>query len=217
MSNHQPSYYLLISLLIFIVINLLILNLKVFLTPQIFKSSQMENLSSSPTPSSFLSSKLSSSSNCPTSCLAAIEQATASSQSNISQKTTVLPQTVQPILREFFIPLGTGSTVSSQWENITASETIIDTGNYPNIKNAHITYSLRNPTQNGSVEAELYNVTDSHPVWGSHVVMSNSEEQTITSDKIVLSSGAKLYRVRLKSTLSYQAFLDGAKIKIVVD
>jgi hypothetical protein len=111
--------------------------------------------------------------------------------------------------------LGSGSTDKTDWDNLTATETIIDPGNYGTIKEAYFIVSLKNPTQNGQTDVQLYNVTDKHPVWGSHVVMNGPQSQTINSNSIQLDKGAKLYRVQLKSSLGYSVSVENAKIRIV--
>lgn len=199
-----------------IAVNLFILDLKVF-TPSPIQLSDISTVNTSPTPLiSPISSNLSNLS-CPASCLSAIQQATTAAglDSNLLQGHAL--QTAAGQSRETYIPLGSGSTSKSNWEDITATETVIDPGNYGNIKEAVFLASLRNPTQNGQVEAQLYNVTDKHPVWGSHVILNGPKEQTITSGKITLDNGAKLYRVQLKSTMQFQAFLDNAKIRIIAE
>jgi len=207
-------------LLIFIALNLVILNLKVFFPNNLFLlSNSMSAPSSSTTapespfekqPPSFVNQS------CPVSCLSAIFEATASSDIRTgapSQETNQTASSSNP--REYYIPLGSGSTGSPDWTDITATETLIDPSLYGNITEAYFTVSLRNPTRNGRIEAQLYNATDKHLVWTSHLAMDGPESQTITSGKIILSNGAKIYRVQLKSTLSYPAYLDNAKIRIV--
>ncbi|MBI4990680.1 hypothetical protein HZB96_01135 [Candidatus Gottesmanbacteria bacterium] len=216
MQDNSPTHLILIGLLMIIAVNLFVLDLKVF-TPSSIQLSDVSTVNTSPTPLiSPISSNLSNLS-CPASCLSAIQQATTSAGlgSNLLQGRAF--QTASGQSRETYIPLGSGSTSKSNWDDLTATETVIDPGNYGNIKEAYFIASLRNPTQNGQAEAQLYNVTDKHPVWGSQVTMNGPSSQTITSGKITLDNGTKLYRVQLKSTLSYQAFLDNAKIRIMYE
>lgn len=215
MGNNSSSTNLaIIFLLLLVAANLLILDLKLFgYQPPAVRISEIATVAT-PTPNSTPDNL------CPQSCISLISEATSSSVGSppsLYQETTISKTPPASQRKEYYIPLGTGNTTKADWDDIIASETIIDPTNYGNIKEAYFTASLRNPTQNGQVEAQLYNVTDKNPVWGSHVVMKDLKEQTIGSGEITLAKSAKLYRVQLKSTLSYQVFLDNAKIRILAE
>ncbi len=219
----NSSHIVIIFLLTLITLNLFLLDLKVFSPENNIKISDITSVVT-PIPSITTNYplRLSEASQlqtnnlfCPNSCIVAIQQATSSAIERIG---TNHPPTTnyQPLTpREFYIPLGSGSTTKSDFEDITSTDAIIDPANYGNIKDAYFISSLRNPTQNGAVEAQLYNVTDKHLVWGSQLTINGPAVQTVTSDKITLDKGAKLYRVRLKSTLGFAVSLDNAKIRIV--
>lgn len=119
-------------------------------------------------------------------------------------------------VKEYYIPLGTGSTTNNEWEDVTGAEITIDPANYPNIKEVHFEAGLRIPVANGTVTARLFNVTDQHPVWFSDVSAGTSTSTFASSGKITLDKGSKLYRVQIMSSLQYPAFMDMARIKIVV-
>lgn len=210
----NSSHIVIIFLLTIITINLFLLDLKVFAPANNIQISDITSVATpilSPTanPNEILPQNLI----CPNSCLSIIQQATSSASQGSSQE--VLSQKASGQSREFYIPLGSGSTTKSDWDDITGTETLINPANYGNIKEMYFIASLRNPTQNGQVEAQLYNVTDKHLVWDSHTKMVGPVSQTITSNRIYLDNGAKLYRVQLRSTLQFQAFLDNAKIRII--
>lgn len=116
--------------------------------------------------------------------------------------------------KEYFIPLGSGSTKTNEYEELKSVEAYVDTGNYPVIKEAYFDLHLRNPTGNGRVYAKLYNVTDKHDVWFSEVFFEGGGTMQKES-KITLDPGKKLYRVMIKSSLRYDVYADNAKIRIV--
>lgn len=210
MQDNSYTHLILIFLLTIVAANLFILDIKVFSPNSAIKISEIST-SATPAPTS--------TSICPQSCLSIIEIATQSSKVSVVAPSQPTTENVQPITsrlsRESYIPLGTGSTDKSSFADLTATETSIDPANYGTIKEAYFIASLKNTTRNGQVEAQLYNVTDKHPVWNSLVTMNGAESQTITSGKITLDTGNKLYRVQLKSTLNYTVSLDNAKIRIV--
>lgn len=223
--QNNSTHIVIISLLTLITLNLFILDLKIFSPSNNIKISDITSIATPiPSPTINPSTSLGTGNQqltinnyqCPLSCLTLIQQATESSRTGSSfQPTTYNSQPTT--IREFYIPLGSGSTTKSDWDDITATETLIDPANYGRIKEAYFIASLRNPTQNGMVEAQLYNVTDKHIVWDSHVQMNGPVSQTITSNKITLDGGAKLYRVQLRSTLQFAALLENAKVRIVTE
>ncbi|MBI4062459.1 hypothetical protein HY410_00900 [Candidatus Gottesmanbacteria bacterium] len=138
----------------------------------------------------------------------------------ISRLTTPSPVVVQRTVatsqpaKEYYIPLGSGSTRSNEYVALEGAEAYIDTSLYGTIKSVTFEVFLRNPTGNGRTYAKLFNVTDKHDVWFSEVNFEGGglvkKEATIT-----LEPGNKLYRVYLKSTLAYDVYADNARIHIV--
>lgn len=117
-------------------------------------------------------------------------------------------------VKEYYIPLGSGTTKSNVWQDIAGAEAVIDTTNFPTIKSATFEVFLNIPTANGMIKAKLYNVTDKHDVWFSEV---SGEGPTLTKKEasISLETGAKTYRVMGLSSLKYEANIENARIRIV--
>lgn len=119
-------------------------------------------------------------------------------------------------IREIYIPLGTGSTKSSSWDALEGVEAAIDLSKYSAIKEVYFQVAIRVPTGNGTVSAKLYNQSDNHDVWFSEIsndgMVSNLKEA-----KVTLTEGSKLYRVYLRSSLEYEALLDFARLKLIVE
>lgn len=215
----NTTHIVIIFLLTLITLNLFLLDLKVFSPANNIQISDITSVAT-PAPSPTINIRTIERSNdslCPLSCISLIKQATEASGLGSSNLTNLSSPTNISTQREFYIPLGSGSTTKSDWDNLTATETVINPANYGNIKEAYFIASLSNPTQNGAVEAQLYNVTDKHLVWDSHIRMDGPTKQTITSNKITLDTGSKLYRVQLRSTLQFAASLDNAKIRIITE
>lgn len=144
---------------------------------------------------------------------------------DIISKLTIPSPTAIPVAREsnvaapgpakeYYIPLGSGTTRSNEYVALDGAEAYIDTSRYGGIKQVTLEVFLRNPTGNGRTWAKLFNVTDKHDVWFSEVNFEGGglvrKEATIT-----LEPGNKLYRVYLKSTLAYDVYVDNARIKII--
>lgn len=208
MQDQNSTHIIIIFLLTLITLNLFILDLKLF-APTSVKVSDVSTIA--PT-SSVPAPIVTNNAVCPVSCISLID--------SVKSSSTAVPAAIikssGSTAKEYYVPLGSGTTQKSDWEDITATETLIDPSNYPGIKEVYFVASLRNPTQNGQIEAQLYNVTDKNPVWNSHVIMNGPASQTIQSEKITLPTGTKLYRVQLKSSLQFQAYLDNAKVRIII-
>ncbi len=138
----------------------------------------------------------------------------------VETKTVVEKQTqtiVQTAQKEIFIPIGTGSTKNNSYEDLAGLEVSIDTNKYPNIDSVTFEASIWVQDGNGKMFAQLYNMTDKHPVWNSEISTSSGSSVLAVSTKIALDSGNKTYRVQAKTNLtSYAAHVDNARIKITL-
>lgn len=184
-----------VLLLFLIAVNLLILDIKVFSTPTYTATSTATQISL-PAPT----------------YLAPSSQPTTQ---NTTTPTTYNPPPTASSPREYFIPLGGDTTSSTSYIDLLTTDTLLDTTTYGKIKEAFFIAALSNPTQNGFVQAQLFNVTDKHPVWGSQITSNEKATQTITSNSVTLGEGPKLYRIQLKSSLGYSVSIANAKIKII--
>jgi|SRR3989344_2402829 len=192
---------------LFIVINLVFLDLFVFkLSSQVSNSSRVAS-----------SEKVTNDQECGKSCRQAIEQAvkkyiTPTKNTPVSNLTT--DKFTSGSVKEYFIPLGSGVTSTTDWANVSGLESSIDTALYQNIKVAYFEISLRVPTGNQTVYARLYNQTDKHAVWFSDVSLDGGTPKLLVSPVIKLDTGNKLYIVQIKTQLGYQVFIDQARVHI---
>lgn len=132
-----------------------------------------------------------------------------------TQKPIVVTQ--QPVIsspREYFISFGTGSSSASEWTDLPGLQVTVDSHSYNRIKTTTFEATLRIPTGNESASVRLFNVTDKHPVWFSEMSMEGGTPKFL-STPITLDSGNKTYQVQMKTSLSYPAYLDQARIHIV--
>lgn len=119
--------------------------------------------------------------------------------------------------KEFYIPLGTGTTKSITYIALNTSDFYFDPSLYSKIKEIYFEIGVRIPTANGRVYVKLYNVTDQHDVWYSEVWGEGDKGQYISSPKITLEKDRKRYRVYLRNTMEYDAYLDMARLRIVTE
>lgn len=149
---------------------------------------------------------------CPVSCQTLIDQ------KFVLPKAIQTPapqnKTTKSAAKEYYVPLGSGTTRQTDYQELTSVEAYIDSANYPPIKEAYFEVHLRNPTGNGVAYAKLYNVTDKHDVWQSEISLVGGGTAQ-REGKITLDRGRKLYRVMIKATLQYDVYVDNARIRIV--
>jgi hypothetical protein len=159
---------------------------------------------------------------CPQSCLLEIRQAT------ISNKQTATPTSVPTVLplqnatssqaKEYYVPFGSGSGSSADWEDVPGLQASIDSNSYGSIKNVVFEASLHIPTGNETANVRLYNATDGHPVWNSEVDFNGNIESILKTSQLVnLDSGNKLYKVQIKTQLQFQAILDQSRLHIATN
>lgn len=132
----------------------------------------------------------------------------------VEKETQTIVQTAQ---KEIFIPIGSGSTKNNNYEDLAGLEVSIDTNKYSSIDSVTFEASIWVQDGNGKMFAQLYNVSDKHPVWNSEISTFQASGLLITSPKIVLDSGNKTYRVQAKTNLTaFAAHVDNARIKITL-
>ncbi len=130
--------------------------------------------------------------------------------------TTSTITTTSSSVKEYYIPLGTGSTSSTDWVAIAGAEAYVVPANFGGIREIYFEASLRVPTGSGRAFARLKNVTDNVSLFESEVSREGVESGLISSGKIPVQSTTRLYRVELKSSLGAEIKLDNARIKIFV-
>ncbi|MEK7166247.1 MAG: hypothetical protein AAB874_05570 [Patescibacteria group bacterium] len=119
-------------------------------------------------------------------------------------------------VKEFYIPLGSSSTKSTEWVDVTGVEAYVAPDNYGQIKEMYFEASMRIPTNNGRVYVRLKNVTDNTSLFESELSTEGSTGGLVSSGRIPVPTTTKLYRVQLKTTLGAEALLDNARIKLFI-
>jgi hypothetical protein len=122
----------------------------------------------------------------------------------------------QASTKEYFIPIGSGTTQASEWTDVPGAQATVDFGSYKNIKSIVFETSVAVPTANQSVSVRLYNVSDKHPVWYSEVTMEGGTSAYLISSPIAYDKGSKIYQVQMKTQLEYPANLTQARIHITL-
>ena len=159
---------------------------------------------------------------CPAACLAKIQEMAASAAAVTEQSTSTNPTpTPKPAkaatnpVTEFFVPFGSGSGSSTDWQDVPGLLASIDTANYAANRTVTFEASLRIPTGNQTVYARLFNATDKHPVWFSDVSLEGGVANLVVSPPVTLDEGNKTYQVQLKTSLGFLSYVDQARLRII--
>jgi len=148
-------------------------------------------------------------------------------QKEISRALATLSAQPQPVVEKIsqqvsapqpktvYFPLGGGvSTTNRSWSYVGGAEGYFDKLNYQGAETISLEVFLRVKHGAGEAQARLYDATNG-------VVISNSQlsagEETFslkTSPALNLLDGNNLYQVQLRSSTGYEAFMDGARLKI---
>jgi len=204
------AFIIVSSLLIFlIIVNLVFINIKLFQS----ESSLIKTPTITPTPTTEVI--------CYEDCIEEFSRKITSLEAAITAlptpQTTVVQKTntVTENAKEFFIPMGNGSSTSTTWTNVAGISAYIDPRNYNNIKAIYFEVNIDVPTDNQSVSVRLYQNNEGYPVWNSELQYSGSSAQLLISSPLTLESGNKLYTVQVKTQLGYTATITQARVRVV--
>lgn len=138
---------------------------------------------------------------CPQACIARINQVSSGSSASTAAK-------------EFFVPLGSGASNSTDWVDVAGAASYIDTTSYTRMKTVTFEATTAIPAGGHRIWVRLYNVTDKHPVWFSEMTTDASTATLLTSKPLTLDRGNKLYQVQMKVQLQNLTNLVQSRVKI---
>lgn len=166
---------------------------------------------------------------CPQSCLDQInltltsQKVSASSSAVVTQSpisslspTSTPSSTPTPVktVKEFFVPLGTGTGKAADWTIVDGIGAKIDPSDYGNIKQVIFEASAFVPTGNQTIWIRLYNANTYQSVAGSEVTLSGGTATLLISSPITLASGNNLYQVQMKTQLQAITNINMARVRI---
>jgi len=122
----------------------------------------------------------------------------------------------KPLVKEYFVPLGSGTNKTSEWIDVAEAQATIDFGQYPNIKEARFEASVNVPSASQIVYIRLFNVTDKHTVWNSEVITNGNSSSYLVSQPLIYDFGSKLYQVQMKSQLGALSNLTQSRVRILL-
>lgn len=160
---------------------------------------------------------------CPISCQEKIREATASVRLVVPtsapiRAATQTTTTTTSGVKEFFIPLGTGTVSNIDWTDVPGAQAWIDSNQYTNIKSVVFEAATHTPDHNQFVSVRLYNDTDKYILANSELYFENAGVATLKiSGGISLGSGNKMYKVQMKTQLGFSTNLTNSRIHILTN
>ena len=140
------------------------------------------------------------------------ETKTVETKTVVEKETQTIVQTAQ---KEIFIPMGSGSTKSRDFADLTSTDVTIDTSRYANIQSVLFETSIWVEGGNGAAYAQLYNVSDKTGYIESQLSNNIGTAVVKASGNLPLPVGQKTYRVRAKTDIvEFAAQISNARIKI---
>lgn len=118
------------------------------------------------------------------------------------------------VTSEVFIPLGSGSTSSTEWVD-TGAQAYVDTSIYPRLRDeVYLQASLK--SNSGVVFARLVQRNEGGVI-GSSEISHNTPVSTFkTSASFSLSEGNKLYMVQVRSETGQEVFMENARLRLLL-
>lgn len=140
---------------------------------------------------------------CPQACITRINAAAGKSASSS--------------VKEYFIPLGTGSNASDEWTDVAGASAYVDSTSYAKLKKVTFEATIYQPASSQRVWIRLYNATDGRVIANSELSSDNSGPIALTSPAVNLDYGNKLYQVQMKTQLRGLTNLTQARIHILTN
>ena len=132
----------------------------------------------------------------------------------IEKETQTIIQTAQ---KEIFIPMGSGSTTSGTFTDLTGTDVTVDTAKYSQIDSVVFEASIWVTGGNGRAYAQITNVNEKNPLIESQISGITGTGEVKTSGKIPFPSGAKTYRIQAKTDITnFAAHVENARLKITL-
>lgn len=117
-------------------------------------------------------------------------------------------------VKEFFVPLGSGTSKAIDWTVVDGMGAKIDPADYGSIKQITFEVTAFVPTGNQTIWIRLYNANTFQSVAGSEVTLSGGTATLLTSSPLTLPSGNNLYQVQMKTQLQANTEIDMARLRI---
>lgn len=146
-----------------------------------------------------------------------VTQTSPSPTASSSNPTTNTSTNANPQVKDYYIPLGSGTVQSQQWVSVPGVQATVDFGDYQNIQSVLFEASISLPAAAQNVSVQLYDATDNQPVWNSTMTTNGASSQYLVSQPLVYETGLKTYQVQMQNQLLAPSTLVQARIHIILE
>lgn len=115
--------------------------------------------------------------------------------------------------REYFVPMGTGSTNKTEWSDVLSLQATINGDRYGQIVAVYFEASMR--AVNGKVEARLLDRTSASVMHESNIELQGNEYAWVISKPFAVTPGGKTFMVQMRSSSGEEVSINGARLRIV--
>jgi hypothetical protein len=212
---------------VFLVIDLLILNIVVGYVAYLNFFSKSSEQVSAPVKSDSLADKIVTNDACPASCVDLIDQTkfSESIETVASPTPTVIPTKApvytsakQKIKYTSYVPIpGSGSTLNTSWTTLEGTDFYLTTADYPGLVGVYFEANIKLQNGNGVAYVRIYDVTNSRAVDGSDVSTSSQTTDYVSNGPLSLWAGYNHYAVQARSLTADTTHFVSGRLKIVTE
>jgi len=116
-------------------------------------------------------------------------------------------------VKEYFVPLGTGSTTKQEWADVPALQATVNGDRYGASASAYFEASMR--SVNGKAEARLLDKTTSEVIHQSNIAHEGTDYSWVVSKPFGLSPGGRTFMVQMRSSSGEMVEASGVRLRIV--
>jgi len=156
-------------------------------------------------------------SDCRTICQEEISKALATISATPQQTIKTVYQSAPAVKQPstIYIPLGGNiSTSNGSWVYIGGAEGYFNKNDYLGAKKISWEAFLKIKDSNGEANARLYDATHQVVISASEINGGGDSYSLKASGQLTLLDGNNLYQVQLRTSTGYEAYLEGARIKV---
>ncbi|MFC1653289.1 hypothetical protein ACFL1M_00385 [Patescibacteria group bacterium] len=136
-----------------------------------------------------------------------------------ARNTTPEPSPIEDVLgaqdgiREYFVPMGSGSTSKREWADVSSAQATVNSDRYGEIVSVYFEASIK--SINGKVEARILDRTSSEVIHNSNISSDSTSFEWKFSKPFELGKGGKTYMVQMKSSTGELAEMNQARLRIL--
>lgn len=121
----------------------------------------------------------------------------------------------QSSVKETLVFMGSGSSSSTNWTNISSAQVTINTAQFPPIKEVRLEAALS--ILGGEAHARLVRTDGTATYLASEVMHNTSTSTWVTSAPFSIAAGNVSYTIQVRSTSNERVNLDGARLKLIFE